>query len=136
MSFDTATNRISTSWDGTAYDVAGNMTASGGGGATYDAEKRITQAVIGAATVGQYAYDGHGRRIKSTSPVGGTTTTTWYLYDAQGRLLQEYTGAVNPPLFRTYYYRGSEMVATTDTNNTWRFLAKDALGSTRLISGR
>ncbi|MBI3658558.1 MAG: hypothetical protein HY232_19310 [Acidobacteria bacterium] len=79
--------------------------------------------------------DGHGRRIKSTSIAGGTQTSTWYLYDAQGRLLHEYTGADNPPLTKTYYYRGSEMVTTTDTNNNWRFLVKNALGSTRLISG-
>jgi len=97
---------------GTPYDAAGNLISHPVmGSMSYDGENRLV-AMTNVGTPPQsslYAYDGEGRRVKRT--VGSDTTV--YLYDAFGRLAAE---------------AGVAETAAT------RYLTKDHLGSTRLVT--
>jgi RHS repeat-associated protein len=90
------------------YDCAGNLRDLLGTTADYDGENRVKSAVKGGTAV-TYAYDGDGRRVKST--VG--TVSTVFVYTAFGQLAAEY--GAGPAEGRKYLYA-------------------DALGSTRLES--
>src|SRR5690606_11484324 len=62
---------------------------------TYDAENK--QAEVRDAqdnAVGQYYYDGDGKRIKKYVP--GTGETTIFVYNASGQLTAEYSTTVSP----------------------------------------
>ena len=88
------------------YDCAGNLRSVLGTTANYDGENLVKSAVKGGTTV-VYAYDGDGRRVKST--VGAVSTV--FVYNAFGELAAEYGNT--PAEGRKYVYT-------------------DALGSTRL----
>lgn len=96
----TADNRFSTS-DGYQYDLAGNMTGDAKSRRfTYDAENRQTKVetvdsngnVTG--TIGEYFYDGDGKRVKKYVP--GTGETTVFIYDATGKLVAENSTLPSP----------------------------------------
>lgn len=87
----TTTNRLTSS--GYTYDNAGNTTADAGGQSyTYDAENKMVAASNGGGTLGQYSYDGDGKRIKKVVP--GTGETTIFVYDAGGKQVAEYSTIV------------------------------------------
>jgi RHS repeat-associated protein len=90
-SVNTANNRL----NGYTFDAAGNMTADPQGRRfTYDAEnKQVNVATIDEngnpiAIIGQYAYDGDGKRVKKIVP--GTGEMTVFVYDAAGKQIAEY----------------------------------------------
>jgi RHS repeat-associated protein len=88
-----ANNRLTSS--GYAYDAAGNTTRDAQDRKfTYDAENKQvkveslspgTDTVVG--TVGEYFYDGDGKRVKKHAP--STSETTLFVYDAFGKLVSE-----------------------------------------------
>lgn len=87
----TSTNRLTSS--GYTYDNAGNMTTDAGGQSyTYDAENKMVTASNGGGTIGQYYYDGDGKRIKKGVPGSGETTI--FVYDAAGKQVAEYSTIV------------------------------------------
>ena len=83
-------NRLS-SGQGYSFDTSGNTTRDAGDRKfTYDAENKQvkveslqagTNTVTG--TIGEYSYDGDGRRVKKYVPFTGETTV--FVYDAAGK---------------------------------------------------
>lgn len=113
----TSNNRFSTS-DGYQYDPAGNTTRDAQNRKfTYDGENKQTKVetvdsngtVTG--TLGEYFYDGDGKRVKKYVP--GTGETTIFIYDASGKLVAE----------------NSTLPAPTQTVS---YLTSDHLGSPRI----
>lgn len=110
--FNQANNRIKTAEY--AYDAVGNLTsmpdkvAGPSNMMTYDAENRQTTF---NGTVGQYFYDGDGRRVKKIDSSG----TTVFVYNAEGQLIAEYTSGPAPGGGTSY-------------------LTSDHLGSTRVVT--
>jgi RHS repeat-associated protein len=111
-SFDTSTNRINST--GYSFDNAGNTTAEPSGQVfTYDGENKQVLVTNVGGTVGQYWYDGDGRRVKKYVP--GTGETTVFIYDAAGKQIAEY----------------STIVASTQDAKV-AYLTNDHLGSPRI----
>lgn len=107
----TSTNRFTSS--GWQYDAAGNVTGDAEGkDFIYDAENhQIEVKNDQAATIGEYRYDGDGRRVKK---IAGEETTV-FVYNASGQLVAEYS------------------TQTSSTPQT-SYLTTDHLGSTRLVT--
>ncbi len=113
-------NRISTG-QGYSFDNAGNTIRDAGDRKfTYDAENKQvkveslspgTDTVTG--TIGEYFYDGDGRRVKKYVPSTGEVTI--FVYDAAGKLIAEY----------------STIVASTNDAKV-AYLTNDHLGSPRI----
>ena len=92
--FDPTNNRITSM--GYSYDSSGNITRDAGDRKfTYDAENKQTKVeslspgtntVTG--TIGEYSYDGDGKRVKKVVPGGETTI---FVYDAAGKQIAEYS---------------------------------------------
>ncbi len=74
-----------------------------------------TAALNASGTLGQYTYDGDGKRIKKFVPPPGETTV--FAYDASGKMVAEYSTNVEP-------------VATAKVN----YLTADHLGSPRIYT--
>jgi len=87
-----------------AYDDNGNIISDGTRTFTYNQDNRLIRVEQGAVTLGEYAYDGLGRRVKKT--VSGTTIH--YHYDQVGNLIAE-TGSDGTPL-RDIIYQNGERV--------------------------
>jgi RHS repeat-associated protein len=95
------------------YDGAGNQTADAQSRTfTYDAESRQTTF---NGTVGQYFYDGDGRRVKKTDNSG----TTVFVYSVSGQLIAEYHSDPVPP---------------PAGGGGTSYLTSDHLGSTRVVT--
>lgn len=116
--FNAASNRLAQRSNGAAlpadaYDAAGNLQDHPDiGQMTYDAENRQLTFSNGGAQAAAYDYDGEGRRVRKTTPLG----TTVYVYDAQGQLAAEIDPAGSNPDSGTLY------------------LTADHLGSTRAVT--
>ena len=107
------------------YDAVGNLTKDANGRKfTYDGENRQTRIdevvandnVIGI--VGEYYYDGDGKRVKKI--IGNEVTI--FVYDALGKLIAEYSTTVaSAPTAQVNYlttdHLGSPRI-NTDTNGT------------------
>ena len=123
-SVNAANNRLSTS-DNYAFDNAGNTTADAEGRTfVYDAENKQTSVSDPGGTVGQYFYDGDGKRVKKTASGDNTV----FVYDAAGQLIEEYSG---PTLQIAYVYAGSRLLSTETSAGT-NYLTNDHLGSPRI----
>ena len=109
------TNRIVMA--GFSYDAAGNQKTqirnSQNENYDYDAENRLVKINNGA--IGQYFYDGEGRRVKKIDN-GGTTV---FAYDVTGRLVAEYHSDPLPPV---------------QGGGGTSYLTTDHLGSTRVVT--
>ena len=106
------TNRITSS--GWTYDSSGNTTADAGGQTyTYDAENKMVSASNSSGTLGQYSYDGDGKRVKKIVP--DTDETTVFVYDAAGKLIEEYS-----------------TIVANSTDAKVSYLTADHLGSPRI----
>ncbi|MBU7027823.1 MAG: hypothetical protein HXS48_12880, partial [Theionarchaea archaeon] len=114
------------------YDANGNRTQKTKGSDTWvythDYANRLTKVEKNSATLGEYVYDGEGRRIQVTE--NGTTTT--YIYSGLNVLYEE-----NSTGTATYIYgpRGRLAKRTTinQESNTF-YYHSDHLGSTRLVT--
>ena len=88
---DVANNRFMTG-QGYVYDLAGNILQDAEGRSfQYDAENKQQSASNQSGTVGQYSFDGDGKRVKKIS----TTETTVFVYDAGGKLVAEYANQIS-----------------------------------------
>ncbi|KXK00613.1 MAG: cell well associated RhsD protein, partial [Acidobacteria bacterium OLB17] len=86
---DPATNRLV----GYGFDSAGNTTTDAGGQTfIYDGENKQVQVNNAQGVVGQYLYDGDGKRVKKIVPSTGEVTV--FVYDAGGKLVAEYSTIV------------------------------------------
>ena len=118
---DVTNNRFMTG-QGYTYDLAGNViTDAEGRSFQYDAENKQKSAANQSGTVGQYSFDGDGKRVKKIS----TTETTVFVYDASGKMVAEYSTQPNPTPQVSYL--------TTDTLGSPR-ITTDATG--QVISRR
>jgi RHS repeat-associated protein len=94
-SFNTSNNRINST--GYSFDNGGNTTADPSGQVfTYDGENKQVLVTNGNGTVGQYWYDGDGKRVKKYIPAQGSDPgeTTVFVYDAAGKEIAEYSTIV------------------------------------------
>ncbi len=103
---------------GTNYDAVGNTKIDANGQVfTYDAENKQTKVVNAqGVTLGQYFYDGDGKRIKKIAPL--TNETTIFVYDAGGKMVAEYstTPSLNPQIsYLTNDHLGSPRITTDAT---------------------
>jgi RHS repeat-associated protein len=102
---------------GTSYDNVGNTKVDANGQVfTYDAENKQTKVVNAqGVTLGEYFYDGDGKRVKKYVP--STQETTIFVYDAGDKLVAEYSTVTASQSEAKIYY----------TTN-------DHLGSPRIIT--
>jgi RHS repeat-associated protein len=111
----TSNNRLSsTGWQ---YDAAGNTTADPEGRSfIYDGEnKQVEVRNASNAVIGQYRYDGDGRRVKKIVPSTGETTV--FVYDASAKLVADCSTQVEP-----------------QTSAKVSYLTTDHLGSPRILT--
>jgi RHS repeat-associated protein len=94
-----ANNRLSS--PGWQYDAAGNTVRDAESRRfIYDGEnKQVKVETVDAngnptATIGQYFFDGDGKRIKKIVPATGEVTV--FVYDASGKSIAEYSTVVEP----------------------------------------
>ena len=117
-SVDVAKNRLI----GYDFDNAGNTTTDADTQTfIYDAENKQVQVSNAQGIVGQYFYDGDGKRVKKVVP--GTGETTIFVYDATGKLVAEYSTIVEPASTAQISY------LTNDHLGTPR-ITTDAIGQT------
>jgi RHS repeat-associated protein len=92
----TSTNRLSST--GWAYDSSGNTTEDPNGRQfVYDAENKQVKVLDAQdATIGEYFYDGDGRRVKKIVPKADPEPdeVTIFVYGAGGQLIEEYSTIV------------------------------------------
>ncbi len=76
---------------GANYDNVGNSTSDASNQSyVYDAENKMVQANgAGNQLLGNYYYDGDGKRVKKVVPNTGETTI--FVYDAGGKMVAEYS---------------------------------------------
>ncbi len=88
---DPSNNRFPTG-QGYTYDLAGNLlTDAEGRTFNYDAENKQKTAANTGGTIGQYFYDGDGKRVKKIGIMNGQAEETIFVYDAFGKLVAEYS---------------------------------------------
>ncbi|QQS33231.1 MAG: RHS repeat-associated core domain-containing protein [Acidobacteriota bacterium] len=114
-SANTANNRL----NGYTFDAAGNITVDAENRTfIYDAENKQTEVRDSQNTViGQYRYDGDGKRVKKIVPATGEVTV--FVYDASGKSIAEYSTVI-------------ESVETAKV----AYLTADHLGSPRINTDR
>jgi RHS repeat-associated protein len=101
---------------GTNYDNVGNTKIDANGQTfVYDAENKQVQVSNANGIVGQYYYDGDGKRIKKFVP--STSETTIFVYDAGGKMVAEYS-----------------TVTASQTEAKISYLTNDHLGSPRITT--
>ncbi len=89
--FSGTTNRITSS--GYSYDSNGSTTVDPSGRSfIYDGENKQVSVSNGGGPIGQYYYDGDGKRVKKVVPSTGETTI--FVYDALGKQIAEYSTIV------------------------------------------
>jgi hypothetical protein len=107
------------------YDSAGNMTADGNHTYSYDAENELTK-VDGGSTA-TYYYDVLGRRVGKQI---GSGVITEYLRDLAGNVISDKQGST----WATFYLHFGGALTAEYTASTTRFIFRDHLGSTRLVT--
>jgi RHS repeat-associated protein len=86
---DVSNNRLI----GYSFDASGNeKTDASGQTFIYDSENKLVQVNNTAGIVGQYFYNGDGRRVKKIVPSTGETTV--FVYDASNKQIAEYSTIV------------------------------------------
>ena len=114
-----ANNRFN-SGQGYTYDLAGNIISDAQGRTfIYDAENKQKEVRdVNNSVVGQYFYDGDGKRVKKF--IYNTQETTIFVYDASGKMVAEYSTTVAPVAEAKVSYLTSDHLGspriTTDAN--------------------
>ncbi|MFN0141014.1 MAG: RHS repeat domain-containing protein [Pyrinomonadaceae bacterium] len=115
---DPATNKLI----GYVFDTSGNTTTDANGQTfTYDGENKQVQVNNAGGIVGQYHYDGDGKRVKKYVPSTGETTV--FVYDAGGKSIADYSTVVEPQAtakisYLTNDHLGSPRITTDATGQT------------------
>ena len=112
-----------------SYDGHGNTVSDGTKMFVYNQNNRLVRVTEGAVTLGEYAYDAFGRRVKKT--VSGIVTV--YHYDIAGNLIAE--TSAGGTLSRDVVYLNGERVAMKlyDSQDGWYFFINDHLGTPQKI---
>jgi RHS repeat-associated protein len=127
-------NEVTALSDGTSftYDDNGNRTQKSEGNDTwdytYDYANRLTNVEENSSTVGEYVYDGEGKRIQVTED----SVTTTYMYSGMNIVYEE-----NSTGEATYIYGPTGRLAkrtTIDEETNVFYYHTDHLGSTRLVT--
>jgi RHS repeat-associated protein len=127
-------NEVTALSDGTSftYDDNGNRTQKAKGNDTwdytYDYANRLTAVEENSETIGEYAYDGYGRRIQATE----NNVTTTYVYSGLD-VVYEATSTGTA----CYIYGPTGRLAkrtTVDEESSIFYYSGDHLGSTRLAT--
>jgi RHS repeat-associated protein len=111
------TNNWFDSGQGYSYDSSGNTTADAEGRTfVYDAENKQVEVIESSVTIGEYFYDGDGKRVKK---IAGAEETI-FVYDAGGKLIGEYssivqTGSNAKTVYTTNDHLGSPRINTDGT---------------------
>ncbi len=119
-------NRLSSS-DGYVFDPAGNTIRDPQSRRfTYDGEnKQVKVETLDlngnpVSTVGEYEYDGDGKRVKKHVPATGEVTV--FVYDAGGKLIGEYSTVAAPQSPKVSYttadHLGSPRILTDENGAT------------------
>ncbi len=114
-----------------AYDNTGHPTTDGIKEFVYNQNRRLFQVKSGATVLGEYTYDGKGRRVMKIA----SGTTTVYHYDLGGRLIAETDAAGN--LLVDYVYLGANplaMVRKTGAAEAAYYYHNDHLGTPRAMT--
>ena len=103
----------------TLFDAAGYPTKDANGRTfVHDAEnKKIEVKNASNETIGQYWFDGDGRRVKKRGWINGQWETTVFVYDASSRLVAEYSTILNPTpqvAYLTADHLGSPRINTNE----------------------
>ena len=120
-SINQSNNRLSTS-DDYVFDSSGNTTEDAQGRIfVYDAENKQIEVLDSQQNViGEYWYDGDGRRIKKHVPSTGEVTV--FVYSAGGQLVAEYSTIVQTQLPKVSYttadHLGSPRILTDENGAT------------------
>lgn len=86
------TNNRFTTGQNYVYDLSGNLIQDAEGRSfVYDAENKQKSVSNSSGTIGQYFFDGVGKRVKKVS----NTETTIFVYDVGGKLIAEYSTQTN-----------------------------------------
>jgi RHS repeat-associated protein len=111
-----------TSGQGYVYDLSGNLiTDSEGRSFAYNADNKQREVRdVANNIIGQYYYDGDGKRVKKFVPATGETTI--FVYDASGKMLAEYSTIVEPQStakvsYLTTDHLGSPRILTEASGN-------------------
>jgi hypothetical protein len=123
--FSSSTNKITSG--SYTYDAAGN-TLTDGKTYIYDGENKQVK-VSNGGTLGEYFYDGDGRRVKKDASTGDDRI---FLYDATGKLVEERD--LSNGVQTSYVYAGSRLLSTETTGNAPSYLTADHLGTPRINS--
>ena len=112
-----------------SYDGHGNITSDGTRTFVYNQNNRLIRVTGGAVTLGEYAYDAFGRRVKKI--VSGIATV--YHYDIAGNLIAETQPDGTPS--RDVVYLNGERVAMKlyGYQAGWYFFINDHLGTPQKI---
>ncbi len=114
-----------------AYDNTGHTATDGIREFVYDQNRRLFQVKTGGTVLGEYLYDGKGRRVIKTA----SGTTTVYHFDLGGRLIEETDAAGN--LLADYVYleqRPLAMVKKTGGTEAAYYYHDDHLGTPRAMT--
>jgi len=119
-SVNQSNNRLSSS-DDYVFDTSGNTTEDAQGRTfIYDAEnKQIEVRDSQQNIIGQYRYDGDGKRIKKIVPA--TDEVTVFVYNASGQLVAEYSTEISqtPKVsYTTADHLGSPRILTDENGAT------------------
>jgi len=106
------------------YDPAGRLTFE------YDQNNRLVRVSRDGTVLGEYSYDGQGRRVKKLA----SGTVTLYHYDYAGNLISETDGNGGP--LRDYVYLNGERIAMRiyGTQAGWYYFVNDHLGTPHKIA--
>ncbi len=102
------------------FDLTGNTIKDANGRTfIYDAENRQVEAKnLQGQTIGQYYFDGNGKRVKKYVPATGEITI--FVYDLSGRMVAEYSTQLSqtPQVsYLTRDYLGSPRIITDESGN-------------------
>ncbi len=119
-SANTANNRLSSA-DDYVFDTSGNTTIDPQGRTfIYDAEnKQIEVKDSQQNVIGQYRYDGDGKRVKKIVPATGEVTV--FVYSAGGQLVAEYSTEMpqdHKVSYTTADHLGSPRILTDENGST------------------
>jgi RHS repeat-associated protein len=129
-----AVNEVTALSDGTSftYDDNGNRTQKTKGtdtwAYTYDYADRLTEVEKNSATIGEYVYDGDGKRLQVTE----NSVTTTYIHSGQNVLYEE-TSAGSACYIHGLTGRLAKRTTVSQETNTF-FYHTDHLSSTRLVT--
>ena len=105
------------SGQGWSYDASGNVIDDPEGRSfTYDAENKQVKVVnSNSQIVGEYFFDGDGKRVRKVIPLTGDVTI--FVYDATGKLLAEYATVVQPKEEAKVAYLTNDNLGTPRINS-------------------